>query len=80
MQEVIEAIKKGERFLITAHVNLEGDALGSQLAMKELLIGMGKDAFILDSDPVPEHYRFLPKAAEVSDKFEAGARDLIQDR
>ena len=70
MREAIEAIKKGRRFLITAHVNLEGDALGSQLAMKELLTGMGKEAFILDSDPVPEHYRFLPKAAEVSDKFD----------
>ncbi|MDP2929673.1 MAG: bifunctional oligoribonuclease/PAP phosphatase NrnA [Candidatus Omnitrophota bacterium] len=66
LSEVIEAIKRGKRFLITAHVNLEGDALGSQLAMKELLVGMGKDAFILDSDPVPEHYRFLPKASEVS--------------
>jgi bifunctional oligoribonuclease and PAP phosphatase NrnA len=76
MLEVIEAIKKGKRFLITAHVNLEGDALGSQLAMKELLTGMGKEAFILDSDPVPEHYRFLPKAAEVSGRFDkVGAFD-----
>jgi len=70
MREVIEAIKKGKRFLITAHVNVEGDALGSQLAMKELLTGMKKEAFILDSDPVPEHYRFMPKASEVSDKFD----------
>jgi phosphoesterase RecJ-like protein len=70
MRQVIEAIKKGRRFLITAHVNLEGDALGSQLAMKELLTGMGKDAFILDSDPVPEHYGFLPKAGEVSNGFD----------
>ena len=70
MREVIEAIKKGKSFLVTAHVNVEGDALGSQLAMKELLTGMGKDAFILDSDPVPEHYMFLPKASEISNKFD----------
>ncbi len=76
MREVIEAIKKGKRFLVTAHVNVEGDALGSQLAMKELLTGMGKEAFILDSDPVPEHYMFLPKASEVSNKFDkVGAFD-----
>ena len=76
MRKVIEAIKKGKHFLVTAHVNLEGDALGSQLAMKELLIGMGKDVLILDSDPVPEHYRFLPKADEVSGKFDkVGAFD-----
>ncbi|MDP3791173.1 MAG: bifunctional oligoribonuclease/PAP phosphatase NrnA [Candidatus Omnitrophota bacterium] len=71
MKEVIEAIKKNNKFLITAHVNLEGDALGSQLAMKELLIGMGKSAYILDNDVVPEHYRFLPKAQEVSNDIGA---------
>lgn len=70
MKQVIEAIKNNKRFLITAHVNLEGDSLGSQLAMKELLIGMGKEAFILDNDSVPEHYRFLPKAGEVSNKLD----------
>jgi phosphoesterase RecJ-like protein len=70
MKEVIEAIKKGRSFLVTAHVNVEGDALGSQLAMKELLTGMGKKAFILDSDPVPEHYRFLPKASGISSNFD----------
>ena len=74
MKAVIEAIKKHKKFLITAHINLEGDSLGSQLAMKELLIGMGKEAFILDSDPVPEHYKFLPKANEVSNKL-----DKIED-
>jgi len=67
MKKVIDAIRKGKRFLITAHVNLEGDSLGSQLAMKELLASIGKDALILDSDPVPEHYKFLPRAGEVSD-------------
>lgn len=70
MKEAIEAIKSNRRFLITAHVNLEGDSLGSQLAMKELLMGMGKEAFILDSDAVPEHYRFLPKAGEVSNNLD----------
>lgn len=74
MKEAIEAIKNNKRFLITAHVNLEGDSLGSQLAMKELLIGMGKEAFILDNDPVPEHYRFLPKAGEIFNKL-----DKVQD-
>ncbi len=66
MKKVIEAIKKHKKFLITAHVNLEGDSLGSQLAMKELLKSLGKTAFIVDNDPPPEHYKFLPKAADIS--------------
>lgn len=72
MQSVIEAIKEYKRFLITAHVNLEGDSLGSQLAMKALLDAMGKEAFIVDNDAVPEHYKFLPKANEVSNKIDKG--------
>lgn len=65
MKKVISAIRKYKRFLITAHVNLEGDSLGSQLAMRQLLKAMGKEAVIVDDDVVPAHYRFLPGANEV---------------
>jgi len=66
MQKVIEAIKRHKRFLVTAHVNPEGDSLCSQLAMKEMLGMMGKTAVIVNHDRVPEHYKFLPKADEIS--------------
>lgn len=70
MKEVIEAIRKHKKFLISAHVNLEGDSIGSQLAMKELLLSLGKEAVIVDADAIPEHYKFLPKAREVSNKID----------
>lgn len=82
MKEVIKAINANSKFLITAHINLEGDSLGSQLAMKELLISMGKKAYILDSDAVPDHYKFLPKADEVSndlDKIEPFDAAVVLD-
>ncbi|MCX5678484.1 MAG: bifunctional oligoribonuclease/PAP phosphatase NrnA [Candidatus Omnitrophica bacterium] len=66
MQEVIEAIKKHKKFLISAHINPEGDSLCSQLAMKELLIAIGKEAAIVNNDPVPEHYKFLPGIDKLS--------------
>lgn len=66
MQKVIEAIRKHSRFLVSAHVNPEGDSLCSQLAMKQLLSTMGKTAYIVNNDPVPEHYKFLPKVDEIS--------------
>lgn len=81
MNKVIEALKKNKKFLISAHVNLEGDSIGSQLAMQELLEAMGKEALILDDDSVPEHYRFLPKAGEISNdlgtKFEFDAAIVL---
>lgn len=68
--KVIEEIGKYKRFLISAHVNLEGDSLGSQLAMKELVKALGRTAFIVDSDSVPEHYKFLPGADEISKRID----------
>ena len=68
MEKVVEAIKNHKAFLITAHINLEGDSIGSQLAMKELLKGLGKTTYIVDSDRVPDHYKFLPKSEEISNR------------
>lgn len=68
-EKVIKAIRKSKKLLITAHVNPEGDAIGCQLAMKELLEKLGKSAVILDNDPVPVHYRFLPGAECISNKL-----------
>ena len=71
MKKVIAAIQRHKRFLVTAHVNLEGDSLGSQLAMGELLKSIGKEAVIVDSDHVPDHYKFLPKAGEIVNSTDA---------
>lgn len=60
IKEVAAAIRKNKRFLITAHVNLEGDALGSELALRGLIQKMGKTALVVNSDPVPSGYDFLP--------------------
>ena len=72
MKKVLAAIKKYNKFLVTAHVNLEGDSLGSQLAMKALLESLGKTAFLIDNDAVPEHYKFLPQAGAVANKLKKG--------
>jgi phosphoesterase RecJ-like protein len=58
--KVAEEIRKNKSFLITSHVNLEGDAIGSELAMRGLLLSLGKQAVIVNQDSVPSEYRFLP--------------------
>lgn len=70
MEKVIQAIQKHKKFLITAHVNPEGDSIGCQLAMKELLEKLGKTAFIINHDPVPGHYKFLPNSGAISNRFD----------
>ena len=60
IEKITKALKKYNKFLITSHINPEGDSLGSQLAMAELLKCLGKKFVIFDNDKVPERYRFLP--------------------
>lgn len=63
--EIIAAINGGNSFVITAHVKLDGDALGSELAFYLMLQAMGKRAVIYNQDETPEQYRFLPGAQNI---------------
>jgi len=65
IKEIISAISSGKKFLITAHVRLDGDALGSELALYLMLQGLGKEAVVYNEDATPEHYRFLPAAESI---------------
>ena len=50
------------RFALVAHENLDGDALGSLIAMQGLLRGLGKDSVIVvapEEFPLPPEYRFF---------------------
>ena len=59
IRTVKQAIKKFNKFLITSHINPEGDAIGSQVAMACLLKKLGKDSAMLDDSPVPNLLRFM---------------------
>jgi phosphoesterase RecJ-like protein len=65
INKVIAAINNGQSFLITAHVRLDGDALGSELALYHMLKAMGKEAVIYNQDTTPQQYRFLPGAQNI---------------
>jgi bifunctional oligoribonuclease and PAP phosphatase NrnA len=65
IKEIIEAINKGQSFLVTSHVRLDGDALGSELAVYLMLKDLGKKVVVYNQDITPEHYRFLPAAQNI---------------
>ena len=61
MAAVVEAIRSGDRFLVTSHESPDGDALGSLLAMHLALLQLGKDSVmaLVGPAPLPGEYRFL---------------------
>ncbi|MDD4954227.1 MAG: bifunctional oligoribonuclease/PAP phosphatase NrnA [Candidatus Omnitrophica bacterium] len=68
LKKAAACLKKYNSFLITSHTNLEGDALGSELAFYALVKRMGKTAFVVNDDLLPYGYDFLPNK-EVVIKF-----------
>lgn len=49
-----------QTFAISTHVNPDGDAIGSELALFITLKKLGKNVRIFNADPVPKKYQFLP--------------------
>ena len=45
LESLAQAIKQNNSFLIIAHVNMDGDALGSSAALALALQNMGKRCF-----------------------------------
>ncbi len=59
MEYLQSLIETYQRFVLTTHVNPDGDALGSQLALAALLRYRGKDVRIINCDSTPPNYLFL---------------------
>ncbi len=70
INKIIEAINEGQSFLITSHVRLDGDALGSELALFLILSDLGKKAVIYNQDDTPKNYYFLPAAQKIVHQFD----------
>jgi phosphoesterase RecJ-like protein len=78
LKKVIACIKKNNRFLITAHTNPEGDALGSELAFYNLVRSLGKEAVIVNEDNLPYGHEFLP-GGETIKKFGRDTKNIKFD-
>ncbi len=60
MNRIIKELKKHKSYLVVSHVNLEGDAIGSSLAIALLLKRLGKKVIVINEDNVPAQYSFMP--------------------
>jgi phosphoesterase RecJ-like protein len=59
-KEILSVLKNEKVFLIATHINPDGDALGSALALSSALEARGKEVHIYNKDRVPEFYKFMP--------------------
>ncbi len=66
MKKAVKCIRENGSFLVSMHVNMEGDAIGSALAFCLLAEKLGKKAAVINDDPVPQVYSFLPGIARIA--------------
>jgi phosphoesterase RecJ-like protein len=55
----VELVRSHQRFLITTHVRPDPDGLGSQLALADVLEGMGRQVQMVIASAWPPRYTFL---------------------
>lgn len=64
-EELLERFRVGRNFLLTSHVNPDGDAIGSALGLARILQQLGKSATVWLRDSIPGVYKPLPGSSEV---------------
>ncbi len=58
-KKLLDVLKSKNKFIITSHVNPDPDAIGSELAIADILKQLGKEYFILNTSSTPYNLKFL---------------------
>jgi bifunctional oligoribonuclease and PAP phosphatase NrnA len=56
---LVQTLRAEQSFLLTTHVNSDGDGLGAECALALALLAMGKQVCILNPTPLPETFSYL---------------------
>ncbi len=65
LSELAKTIAKYNNYIVSSHTNLDGDALGSELAVFFMLKNLNKNVQIINHEKPPEIYNFLPGIEEI---------------
>jgi len=69
-KQIWQQIENARNITLTAHINPDGDALGSELALYPILKKMGKKVTVFNATkPLPQYLDFLPNFDKITDKF-----------
>jgi bifunctional oligoribonuclease and PAP phosphatase NrnA len=66
-----------QSFVLSTHVNPDGDGLGSEIALAEWLIDRGKTVHIINHSTTPDFYRFLDPRQQIRVFDERSDTDIL---
>ena len=64
-QPLCDLIKSHDSFVLTTHCRADCDAVGSEVALAQILQALGKQVTICNGDQVPEHIAFIDPETRV---------------
>ena len=65
LDRIVQAIRRGSRFVISSHQRPDGDSIGSQLAMAYALEALGKTARVVNQDRAPAPLLTFPGVMDI---------------
>jgi phosphoesterase RecJ-like protein len=71
-------IDRHDSFVISSHINPDGDAIGSELGLARFLRQLGKRVVVMNSTDTPDVLRFLDPDEEICVYGEPGARQTLE--
>lgn len=72
-----EAIKNNNSFIITSHIDPDGDSIGSVLALTLALLKKDKKAVPVINDDIPKKYEFLPGSNLITKRISGNYDALV---
>jgi phosphoesterase RecJ-like protein len=78
LQQIQNILANGKNFILTSHVNPDGDGIGSEIALAEYLRQIGKEVRILNHSITPDNYEFLDPCGEIELYAQERHADLVR--
>jgi bifunctional oligoribonuclease and PAP phosphatase NrnA len=77
IEKISRLIDNNRKFLITTHIDPDGDALGSAFSLYWALKSLEKNASVYLKDRIPYRYEFLPGPENIIHEIPSDAYDVI---
>lgn len=77
IDQILDTIRENQRFVLTSHINPDGDGLGSELALYHFLKNKQKDVTVLNDSPVPENCRFMDREDAIFKRYGNDTRENV---
>ena len=79
IEEAAKKLQSANNIVVTAHINPDGDAIGSSLALMHILKAMNKNVRVFIDDSIPPNFLILPQINEIEHPVELTEKEISAD-